>query len=124
MLAYKIEAALSKDQILELYMNQVYLGQRSYGFSSAARVYFGKSLKDLTLAQAAMLAGLPQAPSSINPVANPKRAAARQQLVLKRMRDLGYITEVQLKQALRENIHVRSEGQEFNNCLLYTSRCV
>lgn len=124
MLAYKIEAALSKDQILELYMNQVYLGQRSYGFSSAARVYFGKSLKDLTLAQAAMLAGLPQAPSSINPVANPKRAAARQQLVLKRMRDLGYITEVQLKQALRENIHVRSEGQEFNNHAHYAAEMV
>ena len=77
LLAYKIEKALSKDQILELYMNQVYLGQRAYGFSSAARIYFGKPLKDLTLAQAAMLAGLPQAPSTVNPVANPERAKKR-----------------------------------------------
>jgi penicillin-binding protein 1A len=124
MLAYKIERALSKDQILELYMNQVYLGQRCYGFSCAARVYFGKPLKDLTIAQAAMLAGLPQAPSSINPVANPKRATARQQMVLKRMHDLAYISDAQYKQALREDIHVRSEGQEFNYRAQYVAEMV
>lgn len=115
MLAYKIERELSKDQILELYMNQIYLGQRAYGFSSAARIYFGKPLKDLTLAQAAMLAGLPQAPSSINPIANPTRAKARQALVLKRMLALGYITEAQHKAALQENLHVLGEGQSVGN---------
>ena len=93
LLAYKIERALTKDQILELYMNQIYLGERSYGFASAARVYFGKDLKDLTLAECAMLAGLPKAPSAYNPVVNPKRAKVRQQYILKRMLDLNFITQ-------------------------------
>ncbi|MBK7005525.1 MAG: PBP1A family penicillin-binding protein [Burkholderiales bacterium] len=124
MLAYKMERTLTKDQILELYMNQVYLGQRAYGFSSAARIYFGKSLKDLTIAQAAMLAGLPQAPSRINPIANPKRATVRQHLVLKRMRDLGYITPAQYQQALREKLHVLEEGQSLNNHAPYAAEMV
>jgi len=124
MLAYKIERTLSKDQILELYMNQVYLGQRAYGFSSAARVYFGKALKDVTLAQAAMLAGLPQAPSTINPVVNPKRAKARQLLVLKRMRELGYINDAQLKQAQAEDLHVRTDGQTFSPHAQYVAEMV
>jgi penicillin-binding protein 1A len=124
MLAYKIERELTKDQILELYMNQVYLGQRAYGFSSAARVYFGKPLKDVTIAQAAMLAGLPQAPSSINPIANPTRAKQRQQLVLKRMLDLGYITAAQYKAALLEDIHVQPEGQSVNNHAQYAAEMV
>jgi penicillin-binding protein 1A len=124
MLAYKIERALTKDQILELYMNQVYLGQRAYGFSSAARIYFGKPLKDLSIAQAAMLAGLPQAPSSVNPVANPKRAQARQRLVLKRMLDLGYINEAQLKQAQGEDLHVRAEGQSYSAHAQYVAEMV
>ena len=124
MLAYKIERALTKDQILELYMNQVYLGQRAYGFSSAARIYFGKPLKDLSLAQAAMLAGLPQAPSTVNPVANPKRAQARQRLVLKRMRDLGYINDAQLKTAQAEDLHVRMEGQSYSAHAQYVAEMV
>jgi len=124
MLAYKIERELTKDQILELYMNQVYLGQRAYGFSSAARVYFGKPLKDLSLAQAAMLAGLPQAPSSINPIANPERAKQRQHLVLKRMRDLNYINEAQYQAALKENLHVLAEGQSINNHAAYAAEMV
>ena len=124
MLAYKIERALTKDQILELYMNQIYLGQRAYGFSSAARIHFGKPLKELSLAQAAMLAGLPQAPSAINPVANPKRARQRQQLVLKRMRDLGYISEAQLKVALADDIRVLAEGQAFNGHAQYVAEMV
>ena len=124
MLAYKIERTLSKDQILELYMNQVYLGQRAYGFSSAARIYFGKPLKDVTIAQAAMLAGLPQAPSAVNPVVNPKRAQARQRLVLKRMRDLGYITEAQLAQAQKEDLHVRMDGQSYSNHAQYAAEMV
>lgn len=124
MLAYKIERALTKDQILELYMNQIYLGQRAYGFSSAARIYFGKSLKDLSIAQAAMLAGLPQAPSSVNPVVNPKGAQQRQHLVLKRMRELGYINEAQYKSALQENIHILGEGQAFNNHAQFVAEMV
>jgi penicillin-binding protein 1A len=124
MLAYKIERTLSKDQILELYMNQVYLGQRAYGFSSAARIYFGKPMKDLSIAQAAMLAGLPQAPSSINPVANAKRAQQRQHLVLRRMRDLGYISAAQYQAALTENIRVLGEGQAFNNHAQYVAEMV
>ena len=124
MLAYKIERALTKDQILELYMNQIYLGQRAYGFSSAARIYFGKSIKDLSIAQAAMLAGLPQAPSSVNPVVNPKGALQRQHLVLKRMRDLGYVNEAQYKSALREDIHVLGEGQAFNNHAQFVAEMV
>ena len=106
MLAYKIEAALSKDQILQLYMNQIYLGQRSYGFSSAAQTYFGKPLKDLSIAQMAMLAGLPQNPARHNPVVNPKHATLRQHAVLKRLLALGDISERQFQQALQEPLQV------------------
>ena len=108
-LAYKIEGALSKDQILEVYMNQIYLGQRSYGFSSAARTYFGKPLEQLSLAETAMLAGLPQNPSRHNPVANPKRAQQRQRIVLRRMFELGNITDAQYRRALAEPLRVRTE---------------
>jgi penicillin-binding protein 1A len=94
-LAYRIESALSKDQVLELYMNQIYLGQRTHGFSSAAQTYFNKPLPELTLAEAAMLAGIPQNPAKHNPAVNPIRAKARQGLVLKRMLDLGRITKAQ-----------------------------
>lgn len=124
MLAYKIEAALSKNQILELYMNQIYLGQRAYGFDSAARTYFGKPLKSVTLAQAAMLAGLPQAPSTRNPVANPKRAQQRQHQVLRRMRDLGYIAPAQYEQALAEKLDVKTEGQELKTHAEYAAEIV
>src|SRR5204862_7857277 len=84
-LAWKIEQNLTKDQILEVYMNQIYLGQRAYGFASAAQVYFGKDIKDITLAEAAMLAGLPKAPSAYNPGVNAKRAKVRQQYLLDRI---------------------------------------
>jgi penicillin-binding protein 1A len=124
MLAYKMERTLSKDQILELYMNQIYLGQRAYGFGSAAKVYFGKPLKELSIAQAAMLAGLPQAPSTGNPVVNPKRAQARQRMVLKRMRDLNYINEAQYQKALQENIRVRMDSQVHSNHALYAAEMV
>ncbi|MCO8452583.1 penicillin-binding protein 1A [Burkholderia multivorans] len=113
LLAYKIEKALTKDQILELYMNQIYLGQRAYGFAAAARVYFGKDLKDITLAEAAMLAGLPKAPSAYNPVVNPKRAKVRQEHILKRMLEIGYITQPQYEQAVKEEIHVRTPGNQY-----------
>ncbi|MEM4988932.1 penicillin-binding protein 1A [Collimonas sp. H4R21] len=114
LLAYKIETALSKDQILEVYMNQIYLGQRSFGFAAAARTYFGKDLKDITLAQAAMLAGLPKAPSAYNPVVNPKRARIRQEYILKRMRDLEFITKEQYDQALAEDIQVKTKGNNYS----------
>ncbi|MFZ6646610.1 penicillin-binding protein 1A [Undibacterium sp. TJN25] len=111
LLSYRIEAALNKDQILELYMNQIYLGQRTHGFSSAARIYFNKPLKDLTLGEAAMLAGVPQNPARHNPAVNPIRAKERQQLVLKRMLELGRITQAQYDQALKEKIQVSSSQQ-------------
>ncbi|MBY4898339.1 penicillin-binding protein 1A [Cupriavidus sp. AU9028] len=124
MLAYKIEANLSKDQILELYMNQIYLGQRAYGFASAARVYFGKSIKDVTVAEAAMLAGLPKAPSAYNPVVNRKRAKVRQEYILTRMHQLGYITPEQYAQAIAEELKVRSEGNEFSTHAEYVAEIV
>ena len=111
LLAYRIEAALSKDQILELYMNQIYLGQRSHGFSSAARTYFNKPLPELTLAEAAMLAGIPKNPARHNPAVNPIRAKARQELVLKRMLDLGHITQVQYAQAVGEKLKISNSRQ-------------
>ncbi len=100
LLSLKIENNLSKDQILEVYLNQIYLGQRSYGFSTAAKTYFGKSLQDLSISEAAMLAGLPKAPSAYNPVVNPKRAKLRQSYVLRRMRELGSITNDEYEAAL------------------------
>src|SRR5262245_66261915 len=92
LLALKIENQLSKDQILEIYLNQIYLGQRAYGFAAASEAYFGKPLKDITLAESAMLAGLPKAPGANNPVANPRRARARQLYVLDRMQSLGFVS--------------------------------
>src|ERR1700693_4723376 len=113
-LAWKIERNLTKDQILEVYMNQIYLGQRAYGFSSAAQIYFGKKLNELSIAEAAMLAGLPKAPSAYNPVVNPKRAHARQQYILQRMRALGYITEQQYNQAKDEVLKVKTDSSAFS----------
>jgi penicillin-binding protein 1A len=113
LLAWKIEQNLSKDQILEVYMNQIYLGQRAYGFASAAQIYFGKNLPDITLAEAAMLAGLPKAPSANNPVVNPKRAKVRQQYILQRMHNLGYITDAQYAKAKDENLKIKSDNTEF-----------
>ncbi|TMH62567.1 MAG: penicillin-binding protein 1A [Betaproteobacteria bacterium] len=107
LLAYKIEANLSKDQILELYVNQIFLGQRAYGFAAAAQIYFGKPLGQIDVAEAAMLAGLPKAPSAFNPVANPKRARARQFYVLRRMHELRFITDAELKQAQDAPLVVR-----------------
>lgn len=114
MLAWKIEKNLSKDKILELYMNQIFLGQRAYGFTSAARIYFGKDVADLTIAEAAMLAGLPKAPSAYNPVVNFRRAKIRQEYILQRMRDLKYITSEQYAEAMLDELEVKGLGKEFN----------
>lgn len=113
LLAWKIEQNLSKDQILEVYMNQIYLGQRAYGFASAAQIYFGKKLADLTAAEAAMLAGLPKAPSAYNPVANPKRARVRQQYILQRMFQLGYISEAEYEQARNQTLKIKTDSSAF-----------
>jgi penicillin-binding protein 1A len=102
LLAFKMESVLSKDQILEVYMNQIFLGQRAYGFASAAEIYFGKPLKDISIAEAAMLAGLPQAPSAYNPINNPERAKSGQLRILDRMVDNGFITAAQRDTARAE----------------------
>jgi penicillin-binding protein 1A len=112
LLAYKIEANLSKDRILELYVNQIFLGQRAYGFAAASQIYFGKPLAQIDVAEAAMLAGLPKAPSAYNPVANPKRARSRQLYVLRRMHDLRFISDGQFKQAQDTPLVVRQTVRE------------
>jgi penicillin-binding protein 1A len=113
LLAFKIEANLSKDEILQVYVNQIYLGQRAYGFASASQIYFGKPLSQISVAEAAMLAGLPKAPSSFNPVVNPKRAKLRQQYVLRRMHDLGYIDDAQFAEAQAAPLVVKHETNDF-----------
>lgn len=113
LLAFKIEHNLSKDQILQLYVNQIFLGQRAYGFAAAAQTYFGKSLDRLNLAEHAMLAGLPKAPSKYNPVANPRRAKLRQEYVLRRMKELAWITPEEYDAAMQTAIVVRKERQAY-----------
>jgi len=113
LLAFKIEASLSKDEILQIYINQIYLGQRAYGFAAAAQTYYGKTLKDISVAEAAMLAGLPKAPSSFNPVVNPKRAKQRQLYVLRRMRELGHLNDTQLAEAQKAPIAVKHQANEY-----------
>lgn len=110
LLTFKLEHRLSKAQILEIYMNQIFLGQRSYGFSTAAQTYFGKSLKDLTIAEAAMLAGLPKAPSAFNPISNPKRATSRQRYIIERMRANGFISTEQARTARAEPLKLRARN--------------
>lgn len=108
LLTFKIESELTKDQILELYMNQIYLGHRSYGFAAASRAYLGKPLSEITAAEAALLAGIPKAPSRFNPISNFPRAEVRQRYVLGRMYSLGYLTEAEYKQAMDQQIVVKS----------------
>lgn len=108
LLALKIEKTLSKDRILELYLNQIYLGQRSYGFAAASQVYFGKSLSKLTLAESALLAGLPKAPSGYNPFIHPKRATSRQQEVLRDMYRYGFIEENEFNQAIQQKLSFKT----------------
>ncbi|MDX9738318.1 MAG: transglycosylase domain-containing protein, partial [Azonexus sp.] len=113
LLSLKIESSLSKDQILELYINQIFLGQRAYGFAAAAQIYFGKPLAQISIAEAAMLAGLPKAPSAYNPIANPRRARIRQEYVLRRMRELNYINSAQYEAALKEPLIIKRELSEY-----------
>jgi len=110
LLTFKLEHLLTKDQILEIYMNQIFLGNRSYGFAAASETYFGKPLQFVTVAEAAMLAGLPKAPSAYNPISNPKRARLRQQHIIDRMLENGFITAEQAKTAKAETLKIRSSS--------------
>src|SRR4029077_17310667 len=114
LLAWKIEANLSKDEILQLYVNQIFLGQRAYGFAAASQIYFAKPLKDVTAAEAAMLAGLPKAPSAYNPVTNPKRAKTRQLYVLRRMHELHFLTDNEFQEAQNAPLVVRQGVRDVN----------
>jgi penicillin-binding protein 1A len=111
LLTFKLEHLLTKDQILEIYMNQIYLGNRAYGFAAASEAYFGKPLKSVSIAEAAMLAGLPKAPSAYNPISNPKRARSRQLYIIERMEENGFITAQEAAAAKKEEIKIRS-GQD------------
>ncbi|GAB4562713.1 MAG: penicillin-binding protein 1A [Rhizobacter sp.] len=111
LLALKIESLLTKEQILEVYMNQIFLGQRAYGFAAASEIYFGKPLQDVTVAEAAMLAGLPKAPSAYNPITNPRRATVRQQYIIDRMLENGFITPQQHEAARSQPLKYRAPAE-------------
>ena len=108
LLTFKLEHLLTKDQILEIYMNQIFLGNRAYGFATASETYFGKPLKDISIAEAAMLAGLPKAPSTYNPIANPKRARIRQLYIIDRMEENKFITSAQASTAKKQDVSVKT----------------
>jgi len=110
LLTFKLEAGLSKDQILEIYMNQIFLGHRAYGFAAASEAYFGKPIKDITVAEAAMLAGLPKAPSTFNPISNPQRARSRQLYILERMQGQGFISTAQMEAAKQQPLKIKQGG--------------
>jgi len=124
MLAMKIEHSLSKDKILELYLNQIYLGQRAYGFEAAARTYFDKPMRELSLAEFAMLAGLPKAPSRYNPVVNFPRAKARQEYVLGRMRALKFIDQPTWQAAVKQKLVIRQARQQTDVSADYVAEMV
>jgi penicillin-binding protein 1A len=112
LIALRIEDTLTKEQILELYINQIFLGKRAYGFAAAAQTYFGKPLAALSAAEAAMLAGLPKAPSRFNPFVNPRRATERQRYILRRMREMGFLSETDYQAALNEPLKLASARTE------------
>lgn len=123
-LAIEIERKLSKNQILELYLNQIFLGRRAYGFAAASQIYFNKPVQRVSLAEAAMLAGLPKAPSAFNPVVNPRRAKVRQEYVLGRMLKLGMITEAEFRRAILENIKVVGRADDYSVNAAYLAEMV
>lgn len=110
LLTFKLESLLTKDQILEIYMNQIFLGQRAYGFATASEIYFGKPLKNITIAEAAMLAGLPKAPSAYNPIVNPDRARTRQLYIIERMLENDFITKAQAEAASKEVLKLKADS--------------
>ena len=121
LLTYKLEHMLSKDQIFEIYLNQIFLGHRAYGFAAAAETYFGKPIQSLSIAEAAMLAGLPKAPSAYNPINNPKRARSRQLYIIERMEDNGFITSAQAKAAKTEELKIRNVATANNTHAEYVA---
>lgn len=123
-LSLEIENTLSKEEILALYLNKIFLGQRAYGVGAAAEVYYGKKLEDLTLAQMAMIAGLPKAPSTTNPITSPERAQNRRNYVLKRMLDVGYISQAEYEEALQEEVSARYHGREIEVYAPYVAEMV
>lgn len=124
LLARKIDEELTKKQIMELYLNKIYLGNRAYGVSAAAQVYYGVPLNQLSLAQLAMIAGLPKAPSSINPIANPAAAKKRRNHVLARMRELGYIDKAEYQAALAEPVAATYHGPKVEISAPYVAEMV
>lgn len=124
LLAIKIEHSLSKDKILELYINQIYLGQRAYGFAAASQVYYGKPLEKLNTAELAMLAGLPKAPSRYNPQVNPKRATERQHYVLRRMHEIHFLTDAQYQEALAQPLRLRQSHQSHDVSADYVAEII
>lgn len=124
LLAIKIDSEFSKDKVLELYLNKIYLGNRAYGVGSAAQVYYGKKLSQLTLPQVAMMAGLPKAPSALNPLANPVAAKDRRDHVLWRMHDRGYITTAQYKKAINTPLTATYHGEPITVYARYVAEMV
>ncbi|AMO25448.1 penicillin-binding protein [Ramlibacter tataouinensis] len=124
LLTFKLEHLLTKDQILEIYMNQIFLGNRSYGFAAAADAYFGKPMKDLTVAEAAMLAGLPKSPSANNPISNPARARSRQLYIIERMHENGFITAQEAEAAKKQELKIRSGGDHTRGNADYVAETV
>lgn len=124
MLAIKIDRELSKEKILELYLNRIYLGNRAYGVGAAAMVYYGKSLKELNLAELAMLAGLPQAPSTQNPIANPLAAKKRRDHVLERLLEEHYINEEQYQNAVNQPITAKYHGTDIKVSAPYVAEMI
>ncbi|CAN1510501.1 MrcA Membrane carboxypeptidase/penicillin-binding protein [Burkholderiaceae bacterium] len=121
LLTSKLEHMLSKDQIFEIYLNQIYLGNRAYGFAAASEAYFGKPLKNISIAEAAMLAGLPKAPSAYNPIVNPKRARSRQLYIIERMEENGFISKEQAVAAKQEELKIRTAMSSLNTHADYVS---
>ncbi|MBU3649214.1 MAG: penicillin-binding protein 1A [Limnohabitans sp.] len=121
LLTTKLEHMLSKDQIFEIYLNQIFLGNRAYGFAAASEAYFGKPLKNISIAEAAMLAGLPKAPSAYNPFNNPKRARSRQLYIIERMEENGFITRAQAQQAKQEELKLRTAASHMHSHAEYVA---
>ena len=124
LLTFKLENNFSKDQILEIYMNQIFLGNRAYGFAAASETYFGKPLKNITIAEAAMLAGLPKAPSAYNPISNPKRARIRQQYIIERMLENGFITAEEAATAKQQVLQIKTAAARHQGHADYVTEMV
>lgn len=123
-LARKIEQNLTKEEILTLYVNKIFLGKNAYGIAAAAKIYYNKNLDQLSIAQMAMIAGLPKAPSKYNPVVNPTRALERRNWILGRMLQLGYINQTQYKQAIAEPVNLDMPERGINNKYPYVGEMV